>query len=197
MSGEPELAKDAVLQESEPMPKNTPEVKGYDFNQGVNYEKLLASYKYSGFQATNFGKAVDEINKMIESRSIPLADEHQDSYEDDEFIKRTNNCTIFFGYTSNMVSSGLRDTIRFLAQHKMIDCIVTTAGIIQISDFMLTQDSRSILFQVESKRISSSASLPHSSVRLNSKARSCEKKESIESEISLCQTTIIACLRIG
>jgi deoxyhypusine synthase len=37
-------------------------------------------------------------------------------------------CTIFLGYTSNLVSSGLRETIRFLVQHKLVDCIVTTAG---------------------------------------------------------------------
>lgn len=37
-------------------------------------------------------------------------------------------CTIFLGYTSNIVSSGLRETIRFLVQHKCVDCIVTTAG---------------------------------------------------------------------
>jgi deoxyhypusine synthase len=125
MSMEPDLAKDAVLQESAPMPEGTPIVAGYDWNQGINYEAILKSFKYSGFQATNFGKAVDEINKMIECRSIPLDEEHQDEYE---FIKRKQNCTIFFGYTSNMVSSGLRETIRFLVQHKLIDCIVTTAG---------------------------------------------------------------------
>ena len=28
------------------------------------------------------------------------------------------NCTIFLGYTSNMASCGVRDTIRFLVQHK-------------------------------------------------------------------------------
>jgi len=32
------------------------------------------------------------------------------------------------GYTSNMISSGVRDVIRFLAQHSFVDCIVTTAG---------------------------------------------------------------------
>lgn len=37
-------------------------------------------------------------------------------------------CTIFLGYTSNLVSSGLRETLRFLVQHKLVDCIVTTAG---------------------------------------------------------------------
>ena len=36
--------------------------------------------------------------------------------------------TIFLSYTSNMVSCGVRETLRFLAQHKMVDCIVTSAG---------------------------------------------------------------------
>lgn len=27
-----------------------------------------------------------------------------------------------------MVSSGMRETLRFLVEHKMVDCIVTTAG---------------------------------------------------------------------
>ncbi|CAG2064686.1 unnamed protein product, partial [Timema podura] len=51
-----------------------------------------------------------------------------DIHEEDEFIRRRSNCTIFLGYTSNMVSAGVRDTIRFLVQHRMVDCIVTTAG---------------------------------------------------------------------
>jgi deoxyhypusine synthase len=58
----------AVLQESVILPENTPQVKGYDFNEGVNYDDLLKTYVNSGFQATNFGKAVNEINKMV-SRS--------------------------------------------------------------------------------------------------------------------------------
>lgn len=44
-------------------------------------------------------------------------------------------CTIFLGYTSNMVSSGVREIIRFLVEHKMINCIVTTAGGIE-EDFI-------------------------------------------------------------
>ena len=36
--------------------------------------------------------------------------------------------TIFFGYTSNLVSSGLRETLRWLVQHKHVSAIVTTAG---------------------------------------------------------------------
>lgn len=65
---------------------------------------------------------------QISCRKKPLPVDKSDLYEDDEFIKRNNNCTIFLGYTSNLVSSGLRETLKFLVQHKMVDCIVTTAG---------------------------------------------------------------------
>ncbi len=36
--------------------------------------------------------------------------------------------TVFLGYTSNLISSGLRETIRYLVQHKHVSAIVTTAG---------------------------------------------------------------------
>lgn len=39
-----------------------------------------------------------------------------------------DNCTIFLGYTSNLISSGIRETIRYLVEHNMVDCLVTTAG---------------------------------------------------------------------
>jgi deoxyhypusine synthase len=35
---------------------------------------------------------------------------------------------IYLGYTSNMVTSGLRDIFRYLAEHKKVDVIVTSAG---------------------------------------------------------------------
>lgn len=93
---------------------------GYDFNGGIDYQALFHTYKYSGFQATNFGLAVDEIKRMLHIRSIPLNENQIDNFEEDEYIKRKYSCTIFLGYTSNMVSCGIRDTIRFLVQHKMV-----------------------------------------------------------------------------
>lgn len=124
----PEKAKEAVLVESVNLPSDTPVVKGYDWNKGIDYGELLKTYKHCGFQATNFGLAVEEINNMLRCRDIPLAEEFDDSLETDDFIRRQYNCTIFLGYTSNMVSTGIRDTIRFLVQHRLVDCIVTTAG---------------------------------------------------------------------
>lgn len=94
-------------------------VQGYDWSKGLDYEKLLKTYLTSGFQATNFGLAVEEINKMLECRKAPLpTDRFIDS--EDPFIGVKTNCTIFLGYTSNMVSSGLRETIRFLVQNKLV-----------------------------------------------------------------------------
>lgn len=62
---EPQIAKEAVLVSSSKLPDDTPQVRGYDWNNGIDYEKLLTSYVHSGFQATNFGNAVNEINKMV------------------------------------------------------------------------------------------------------------------------------------
>lgn len=60
----PSVALGAVLKKSISL-KNKEYVKGYDFNDGVDYEALLASYKYSGFQATSLGLAIEEVNKMV------------------------------------------------------------------------------------------------------------------------------------
>ena len=68
----PAAALDAVLQKSQAMPKGSETVQGYDFNQGVDYHKLLESYRRSGFQATNFGLAVNEINRMLEMKAKPV-----------------------------------------------------------------------------------------------------------------------------
>lgn len=80
-------------------------IKGYDFNQGVNYEKILDSFASTGYQATQFSKAIEIIKNM-----------------------RKEKATVFLGYTSNMVSSGLRDIFRYLVEHKHINYIATTAG---------------------------------------------------------------------
>ena len=46
-----------------------------------------------------------------------------------------SRCKIFLGYTSNMISSGLRGAIRYLVKHSLVQCIVTTAGGIE-EDFI-------------------------------------------------------------
>lgn len=47
----PNIAAAAVLQASEEMPAGSAEVRGYDFDAGVDLAALLESYVTTGFQA--------------------------------------------------------------------------------------------------------------------------------------------------
>ncbi len=82
-----------------------PEISGYDFEKEFSFEDFMASFSSTGFQATNIGSAIEIIKSM-----------------------RREKATIFLGYTSNMVSSGIREVIRFLVKHRFVDAVVTTAG---------------------------------------------------------------------
>lgn len=109
----------------------TAHIKGFDFNNPLNYDSLFSSYFSTGLQATNLSQAIDEINKMIHWRDDSNSQETAEKLPDSSTktsSETAERCTIFLGYTSNMVSSGLRETIRYLVQHKMVDVLVTTAG---------------------------------------------------------------------
>lgn len=54
-----------IYRYSEPFPDDAPRVQGYDFNHGVDHKALLQSFYNTGFQATHFGRAVREINRMV------------------------------------------------------------------------------------------------------------------------------------
>ena len=107
-----------------------PSVKGYDFNQPLDYEKLLDSFATTGAQATNLAKAFDIINEM-----------------------RSQKAFIYLGYTSNMVTSGLRDIFKYLVQHKMVDLIVTTAGGIEEDFIKCFKDFKIGSFNLEGKSL--------------------------------------------
>lgn len=62
----PSSAAAAVLGASESLPAGSALVRGYDFEgEKVDYDALFASYATTGFQATNFGKAIDIVNHMV------------------------------------------------------------------------------------------------------------------------------------
>lgn len=98
-----ETARKNVLRESSEVSGES--VVGYNFDSGVDWEKLVDSFSNTGFQATNLSKAIEIIKKMRKDRAF-----------------------IYLGYTSNLVTSGLRDIFRYLAENKMVDVIITTAG---------------------------------------------------------------------
>jgi len=126
-------AQSAVLASSENVPKDTPIVKGCDFNNGRSIDFILNSLKCSGFQATSVAEAIERVKEMIswrmteeEAKSNEFAQQRLTS-EDIENARTT----IFLGLTSNMISSGTRECVRYLCEHNMIDCIVTTTGAIE------------------------------------------------------------------
>lgn len=105
-------------------------VKGYSFEDdkgepNLDWNLLLGGYLSTGFQATKLATAIEIVNDMLDERCKPF---EPDNTIEDEFIRPKTSCTIFLAYTSNMVSSGIRENIKFLVKHKLVDCIVTTAG---------------------------------------------------------------------
>jgi len=76
-----------------------------------------------GIQASSIGQSIKIINKMIDWKLSE--DENVEKTEEDLADPSKNRCKIFLGYTSACISSGLRETIRYLCQWKMIDVIVT------------------------------------------------------------------------
>lgn len=62
----PKQLHDALFVESGELPvTDKVEIRGYDFNSGIHYSKILSSFATTGFQASNFALAVKEINKMV------------------------------------------------------------------------------------------------------------------------------------
>ncbi|KAM0805304.1 Deoxyhypusine synthase [Usnea florida] len=112
----PIISTDAVLRPSAPVPTNVQQVSGVDFNdypdRDITVVELVSNMTNMGFQASAVADAVRIINDMR-------------SFRDPETGAKT---TIFLGYTSNLVSSGLRSTLRYLVQHRHVSAIVTTAG---------------------------------------------------------------------
>ncbi|GMH32582.1 hypothetical protein BSKO_00416 [Bryopsis sp. KO-2023] len=125
----PDVAAEAVLVASETLPEDTPKIKGYDFDKGRDLDGLMNSMLYSGFQASALGQAIQEINRMLKWRlsDEPITESTDERYLDPGFREQTR-AKIFLGYTSNLVSAGVREQIRYLVKHKMVDVLVTTAG---------------------------------------------------------------------
>ncbi|MBU0460059.1 MAG: deoxyhypusine synthase [Nanoarchaeota archaeon] len=82
-----------------------PQIKGYDFNQKFNFAEFVNSFSNSGIQAANLGTAI-EIVKTMKREKVP----------------------IFLSFTSNMISSGMREIIAYLAKHKHIAVMCTAGG---------------------------------------------------------------------
>lgn len=126
----PSVSASAVLAESTSLPEGTQQCRGHDFETKPNsIDSLLESFLSTGFQATNIGLAIQEVQRM---RAWRMSDspwkEGDDPDLQPEAVRSKIRARIFLAYTSNQISSGQREVIRFLVQHKMVDVLVTTAG---------------------------------------------------------------------
>ncbi|AJU18407.1 BCN_G0025320.mRNA.1.CDS.1 [Saccharomyces cerevisiae] len=128
----PELLQDAVLKASVPIPDDFVKVQGIDYSKpeatDMRATDLIEAMKTMGFQASSVGTACEIIDSMRSWRGkhIDELDDHEKKgCFDEEGYQKT---TIFMGYTSNLISSGVRETLRYLVQHKMVDAVVTSAG---------------------------------------------------------------------
>lgn len=97
------IARENILRESEEAEGIT--IRGYDFNNGIDWDKIIDNYATVGAQAANLTEAIRVIKEM-----------------------RKNKAFIYLGYTSNQVTTGNREIIRYLVEHKLVDVLVTTSG---------------------------------------------------------------------
>ena len=136
-----QTALEAVLVPSEQLPEGSVPIRGHDFNDSRDIDSLLASFASTGLQATALGRAIEEVNSMLDWRVDPHEREEGDGADGvhgadgadgagaaSTSDRRADRTKIFLGYTSNLISSGVREHIRYLVQHKMVDVLVTTAG---------------------------------------------------------------------
>ena len=103
-------ARKSIFKESASVDDRTV-VRGFSVDEPFELERFLASFATNGFQATNLGLGIDILKRMRHARDA-----------------QGQGFVLFLGYTSNQVSSGNRELIRYLVQHKMVDALVTTAG---------------------------------------------------------------------
>jgi len=135
----PATASEAVLVPSEEIPPDAIHIQGHDFNSSRDLDSIMSAMLTTGLQASSLGQAIEEINRMIHWR---LSDDLQPTPPSELDQQQPPpppppplpdnpsqvRAKIFLGYTSNLVSSGVREHIRYLVQHKMVDVVVTTAG---------------------------------------------------------------------
>nr|CAD21436.1 deoxyhypusine synthase [Senecio vernalis] len=124
-----ENLRSVVFKESESLEGTCAKIRGYDFNNGIDYSQILKSMVSTGFQASNLGDAIETVNQMLDWRlSHEQVTEDCSEEEKNPTYRESIKCKIFLGFTSNLISSGVRDIIRYLVQHHMVDVIVTTTG---------------------------------------------------------------------
>ena len=104
---------------------NGPSVRGKDLGD------VLDGYHTTGYQATNFGIAIAEVEAMLKWR---LSDDQillntaraNGSITDEEAAK--TKAKVFLGLTSTLLLGGVRESVKYLAKNSLIQVVVTPGG---------------------------------------------------------------------
>ncbi len=91
------------------------EIKGIELKEDLSISELVDGMSTFGLQATNLSKALTILRKM-----------------------KKDKATVFLTFTSNMVSSGMREIFAQIAKEKLVDVIITTVGSIE-EDFIKSE----------------------------------------------------------
>ncbi len=83
-------------------------IKGPIIDEDNKIIDLMKDMKNIGFQATHLGQSLEVLKKIKES-----------------------DATLFLSFTSNMVSSGLREIFAQMVKDNMVDVIITSAGAVE------------------------------------------------------------------
>lgn len=103
-------------------------VKGIDMESDIDLDTFLNFFKTMGIQASHIYKGIQEIQKM-----------------------RSANAKIFLGCTSNIITSGCREIIKYLAKNKYIDVFIVTAGGIEEDLIKCMKPTRLAAFDLNGK----------------------------------------------
>ncbi|VVB58589.1 putative deoxyhypusine synthase [Candidatus Anstonella stagnisolia] len=85
------------------------DIKGFSLDGRLSASSLVKQMEGAGLQATQIGAAAKLFSKM----------QHE------------KECVKFLSFTSNMVSSGLRETFAQMCKEKMCDAIITSIGSVE------------------------------------------------------------------
>jgi len=94
--------------------ETAPAIQGFSLSHNMSVRELSAQMRGAGLQATQVGKASEIIHQMQKDKA-----------------------TIILTFTTNLVSSGLRETFAQLVQKKRVQCIITAIGSVE-EDVMKT-----------------------------------------------------------
>ena len=93
------------------------QIKAIKLNKNIKVDELVKGMENIGFQAAHLSKAVRLIKRMKKDKAV-----------------------VFLSFTSNMISSGLREIIAQLVKNKFVDVVITSVGSVE-EDLIKTEKS--------------------------------------------------------